>query len=100
MADPAQVNMHDAKTNLSKLVERVERGEEIVIARNGEPIAKLVPWNKPQFPVAPAGWMRGEIEILPGFDEMDEEIERMFYADDPDDPLNWPAEGETDLDAK
>ncbi len=40
------VNMHDAKTQLSKLVKRVEAGEEIVIARNGEPVAKLVPYTE------------------------------------------------------
>jgi prevent-host-death family protein len=38
-----QVNIHEAKTELSKLVERVEAGEEIVIARAGKPAAKLVP---------------------------------------------------------
>ena len=36
-------NVHEAKTHLSKLLERVERGEEIEIARNGEPVARLVP---------------------------------------------------------
>jgi prevent-host-death family protein len=40
-----QVNMHQAKTGLSKLVERAEAGEEIVIARAGKPAAKLVPWR-------------------------------------------------------
>ena len=39
----AQVGMHEAKTNLSKLVERAEAGEDIVIARNGKPVARLVP---------------------------------------------------------
>jgi prevent-host-death family protein len=41
-----QVNMHQAKTGLSKLVERVEAGEEIVIARAGKPAAKLVPLTR------------------------------------------------------
>lgn len=41
MSEP--INVHDAKTNLSKLLERVERGEEIVIARAGRPIARLCP---------------------------------------------------------
>ena len=40
----AQVNMHEAKTHLSRLVERAARGEEIVIARSGRPIARLVPY--------------------------------------------------------
>lgn len=41
-----QVNIHQAKTELSKLVERVEAGEEVVIARAGRPVAKLVPVNR------------------------------------------------------
>jgi prevent-host-death family protein len=43
-----QVNIHEAKTELSKLVERAEAGEEIVIARAGKPAAKLVPVTKPR----------------------------------------------------
>jgi prevent-host-death family protein len=39
-----QVNIHEAKTHLSRLLERVAAGEEIVIARAGAPIARLVPW--------------------------------------------------------
>lgn len=46
--DLEQVNMHEAKTHLSKLVERVERGEEIVISRAGKPAAKLVPVEAPK----------------------------------------------------
>jgi prevent-host-death family protein len=42
--EPApQFNIHDAKTNLSRIVERVERGEEIIISRAGTPVAKVVP---------------------------------------------------------
>jgi prevent-host-death family protein len=41
-----QMNIHQAKTELSKLIERVEAGEQIVIARAGKPAAKLVPLNK------------------------------------------------------
>ena len=40
---PAQFNVHEAKTKLSQLLDRVEKGEEIVIARNGKPIASLAP---------------------------------------------------------
>ena len=39
----AQVNIHEAKTNFSKLLARVSQGEEITIARNGKPVARLVP---------------------------------------------------------
>jgi prevent-host-death family protein len=39
----AQFNIHDAKTNLSRIIERVEHGEEIIISRAGHPVAKVVP---------------------------------------------------------
>ena len=43
-SEPAgQFNIHDAKTNLSRIIERVEQGEEIIIARAGHPVAKVVP---------------------------------------------------------
>jgi prevent-host-death family protein len=78
----AYVNMLDAKTNLSKLVEQVESGaaKEIVIARNGKPAAKLVPLEAP----ASKGKRLGVAEgLYPDFDEeafkaMDAEIEAMF----------------------
>lgn len=41
---PMQINMHEAKSNLSKLVELARGGEEIVIARDGKPVARLVPY--------------------------------------------------------
>ena len=43
---PAQFNIHDAKTNLSRIIERVEHGEEIVISRAGNPVAKVVPLSR------------------------------------------------------
>jgi prevent-host-death family protein len=39
----AQFNIHDAKTNLSRIIERAERGEEIIISRAGKPVAKVIP---------------------------------------------------------
>ncbi len=44
----ATVNVHEAKTHLSKLLERVRLGEEIVIAKAGEPVARLVPARRPR----------------------------------------------------
>jgi prevent-host-death family protein len=72
-----QVNVHEAKTQLSRLLQEVENGEEVVIARNGEPVAKLVPHVEERKPREP-GWGEGWIEILPGFDEYDEQIARDF----------------------
>lgn len=56
----AIVNVHEAKTQLSKLLERVHAGEEIVIAKNGEPYARLVPLAQPK-PREP-GLLKGKIE--------------------------------------
>ena len=59
------VNVHEAKTNLSRLLAQVEAGEEVVIARNGSPVARLVrvrPRGKRQF-----GSMKGRIKIDDSF---------------------------------
>ena len=67
------VNMHQAKTSLSRLVQRALAGEEIVIARNGEPLVKLVPVLKERTPRVP-GRYKGKIWIAPDcFDDMSEE---------------------------
>jgi prevent-host-death family protein len=42
-AEPVHFNMHDAKTHLSRIIERVERGEEVIIDRAGTPVAKIIP---------------------------------------------------------
>jgi prevent-host-death family protein len=71
------VNMHQAKTSLSRLVERALSGEEIVIARNGEPLVKLVPVPKERKPRVP-GRSKGKIWISPDFEFTDEEISELF----------------------
>jgi prevent-host-death family protein len=62
------VNVHEAKTHLSRLLERVGRGEEIVIARAGKPVARLVP-IEPVPRRRPIGKYRGEIWASEDFDE-------------------------------
>ena len=69
-------NIHQAKTHFSKLVERAEAGEEILIGRAGKPVARLLPYKEVK-PVRKPGGVK--IEILPGFDEADKEIEALFY---------------------
>ncbi len=76
------VNVHEAKTHLSRLLERVEAGEEVVIARAGRPVARLVPYRARTEPRQPGMW-RGLVHFGPEFDEFDKEIERMFNGDDP-----------------
>ena len=71
------VNVHEAKTRLSRLLERAEAGEEIVIARAGKPVARLIPYTDDR-PKRTFGALRGQIRILPGFDETDVEIAREF----------------------
>ena len=71
------VNVHEAKTTLSRLLERAEAGEEIVIARAGKPVARLVPY-KADRPKRTFGALKGQIRILPGFDDLDDEIAREF----------------------
>jgi prevent-host-death family protein len=62
-----QLNMHEAKTRLSELVAAAERGEEIVIARNGRPAARIVAIES-QHPPVRLGVLAGEIELGPDFD--------------------------------
>jgi len=67
------VNMHQAKSSLSRLVERALAGEDVVIARNGEPLVRLVPIPKQQREPRLPGRMKGQIWIAPDFDQMSEE---------------------------
>ena len=75
------VNIHEAKTHLSKLIERVAAGEEIVIARAGNPVAKLVRYERPKEPRKMGGW-EGRVWIAPDFDdELPPEILAAFEGD-------------------
>lgn len=69
------VNMHEAKTNLSKLVQRAAAGEEIILAKAGEPVAKIVAYTAPPKKPRVPGSMKGKIWIAPDFDEIPEEFE-------------------------
>jgi prevent-host-death family protein len=71
------VNMHQAKSSLSRLVERALAGEEVVIARNGEPLVRLVAIQKTRKPRVP-GRGRGKIWISPDFEFTDQEITELF----------------------
>ncbi|MDO8892139.1 MAG: type II toxin-antitoxin system prevent-host-death family antitoxin [Sulfurimicrobium sp.] len=63
------VNIHEAKTQLSKLLEQVQAGEDIVIAKAGAPIVRLIPYTPPRRRIAPLGAMEGEGWIAEDFDE-------------------------------
>jgi prevent-host-death family protein len=72
--------MHEAKTKLSQLVERAEAGEDILIARNGKPVARLVPIESTNSLAAVHGALRGRIHFDDDFDELPEDIAEAFGA--------------------
>lgn len=76
------MNVYEAKTQLSKLLERVEAGEEIVIARHGRPVARLVPSQRePERAPRPLGGYEHLIDMPDGINEGDDEIEALFYGE-------------------
>ena len=81
------VNIHEAKTNLSSLIAEVEAGEEVVIARAGKPVAKLVPIaRRPKRATRRniAGSLKGKIKIGPDFDDpLPHDILAPFYGEKP-----------------
>jgi prevent-host-death family protein len=75
-------NLYDAKTRLSELVDRAASGEEIVIAKNGRPLARLVPIPAEKPNRSPGGW-EGMVWIADDFDEpLPADIQRVFEGDD------------------
>jgi prevent-host-death family protein len=76
------VNIYEAKTTLSRLVERAEHGEEILIARAGKPVAKLVPYRESLLPRTPGGW-EGRVKIAPDFDDLPPDIAAAFRGELP-----------------
>jgi prevent-host-death family protein len=75
------VTVTEAKTQLSRLLERVAHGEEIVIRRGPAPVAKIVAYNPPLRRRVP-GDLKGQIWMSDDFDEPDEELERLFGTRD------------------
>ncbi|NOT85407.1 MAG: type II toxin-antitoxin system Phd/YefM family antitoxin [Methylococcaceae bacterium] len=78
-----QINIHEAKTHLSRLVEEVALGEEIIIAKAGKPIAKLIPLEKNQSKARVPGGLKGQIRIADNFDGPLLESELALWNDAP-----------------
>ena len=75
------INIHEAKTHLSRLIERVEAGEEFVIARAGKPAARLVPLERVGRPIKP-GNMKFPKGMVDNWNTLfEKEIEAMFYGE-------------------
>ncbi|HCA86488.1 MAG TPA: prevent-host-death protein [Streptomyces sp.] len=75
-----QYNVHEAKTHLSRILERVAAGEEVIISKSGEPVAKVIPL-RPQTARTGRGSLRGQIQIPPDFDELPGDIADAFGMD-------------------
>ena len=75
------VNIHEAKTHFSRLVQRAAAGEEIVIAKAGVPMARLVPYEAR--PKRQPGLLKGKIRMADDWDsdETNEEIAKLFYGE-------------------
>ncbi len=76
-----QVNMHEAKSQLSALVEEVLAGGEVVIAKSGKPLARLVPFEQSKEPRKPGRW-KGKLKLAEDFDRTSEEIISAFEGKD------------------
>ncbi len=77
----SQHNVHAAKTQLSWLLDRVLHGEEVIIARAGKPVARLVPYEAPMAK-RPLGYLAGRIRIASDFDAESPEVLAAFHGDD------------------
>lgn len=75
-------NISEAKASLSKLVEKVMKGEEVIIGKSGKPVAKLVPYNLDTSPRQLGGgrW-RGRIWMADDFDELPEDVLILFTGE-------------------
>jgi prevent-host-death family protein len=76
-------NISQAKAELSSLIERVIRGEEVILAKAGRPVARLVAYRGPASPRTP-GSMAGEIWIAPDFDALPDDMAEAFGMDEPE----------------
>lgn len=75
------VNIHNAKTNLSRLVDRAAKGEPFIIAKAGKPLVKVVPIDQPASQTRRVGFMTGQFSVPDDFDRMgSEDIEQLFGA--------------------
>jgi prevent-host-death family protein len=75
-----EVNIHEAKTHFSRLLRRVEAGEEITIARAGKPVARLIA-VEPKKEVRPMGFARGEVWIADDSDApLPDDLLKAFYG--------------------
>lgn len=71
-------NIHEAKTHLSELIEKTLAGGDVIIAKAGKPVVKLVAYKEKLKPRKPGMW-KGKVWVSDDFDEDDEVINNLFY---------------------
>lgn len=72
------INVQDAKTHLSRLLEQVAGGEDIVLGKHGKPMARLTAYAPDREPRI-LGGLEKQIQVAPDFDEEDTKVEALFY---------------------
>ncbi len=78
-----QVNIHEAKTNLSKLIELAIQGESFIIAKAGKPVVTVSAYAPPPDPAKRVGFLRGLVEVPDDFNAMGRaEIQAMFEGEE------------------
>lgn len=76
------INIHDAKTHFSKLITQALSGEDIIIARSGQPLVRLVPYSE-ETPIRRGGQLKGMIQISDDFDApLPDDILKQFYGEE------------------
>jgi prevent-host-death family protein len=71
------VNTHEAKSRLSELIREAEAGRDVVIARNGQPVAKIIPWPPPRPVRVPGAWS-GRVSFTADPVDTDDEVTQLF----------------------
>ena len=77
------MNIYEAKTHLSRLVERVAEGEEIIIGKAGKPVAKLVAYREPARPDRKPGYWKGRVRIAKDFDRLPDAVAAALRGERP-----------------
>ncbi len=76
------INIHQAKTQLSQLLVRVQQGEKIVIANRGKPVAVLSQYQESNLPKRLPGRLRGQFTVPDDFNQPDEDLIRLFEGEE------------------
>jgi prevent-host-death family protein len=74
-------NIHEAKSQLSRLIEQALAGEEVIISKAGKPLVKLIPYEQNTQPRRPGSW-RGQVTIAEDFDELPREFLQALQGDE------------------